>query len=64
LDGINRVFKDIENVLPESVSVFRFRFRHNNGANFGFEVRRGRFVIHCHLLEHEDNEMMRYFSVE
>lgn len=50
LDGIYRVFKDVENVMSKSVAVFRFRFKHNNGANFGFDVRRGRFVFHCHVL--------------
>jgi spore coat protein A len=28
-----------------------------------FEGYAGRYVWHCHLLEHEDNEMMRPFEV-
>ena len=28
-----------------------------------FESYSGRYVWHCHLLEHEDNEMMRPFEV-
>jgi spore coat protein A len=28
-----------------------------------FEGYTGRYVWHCHLLEHEDNEMMRPFEV-
>jgi spore coat protein A, manganese oxidase len=28
-----------------------------------FEGYTGRYVWHCHLLEHEDNEMMRPFDV-
>ncbi|RUM70142.1 MAG: hypothetical protein DSZ09_04825, partial [Sulfurovum sp.] len=28
-----------------------------------FEEYYGRFVYHCHLLEHEDHEMMRQFIV-
>ena len=28
-----------------------------------FESYTGRYVWHCHLLEHEDNEMMRPFDV-
>ena len=28
-----------------------------------FEGYRGRFVFHCHMLEHEDNDMMRPYLV-
>jgi spore coat protein A len=28
-----------------------------------FEGHAGRYVWHCHLLEHEDNEMMRPYDV-
>jgi spore coat protein A len=28
-----------------------------------FEGFAGRYVWHCHMLEHEDNEMMRPFEV-
>jgi len=28
-----------------------------------FEGYSGRYVWHCHILEHEDNEMMRPFDV-
>ncbi|HEY4011671.1 MAG TPA: multicopper oxidase domain-containing protein, partial [Acidobacteriaceae bacterium] len=28
-----------------------------------FEGYTGRYVWHCHILEHEDNEMMRPFEV-
>jgi spore coat protein A len=28
-----------------------------------FESYAGRYVWHCHVLEHEDNEMMRPFEV-
>jgi spore coat protein A len=28
-----------------------------------FEGYPGRYVWHCHILEHEDNEMMRPFDV-
>jgi spore coat protein A len=27
-----------------------------------FESFRGRFPFHCHILEHEDHEMMRFFE--
>jgi spore coat protein A len=28
-----------------------------------FEVYPGRYVWHCHMLEHEDNEMMRFYII-
>ena len=28
-----------------------------------FDPTRGRYVWHCHILEHEDNEMMRPYDV-
>jgi spore coat protein A len=28
-----------------------------------FEGYTGRYVFHCHMLEHEDNDMMRPFEV-
>ena len=28
-----------------------------------FEGYKGRYVWHCHVLEHEDNEMMRPYEV-
>lgn len=63
LDGVKRVFRDLDNILPSTVAVFRFRFRHNNGQAFGFNTRIGEYIWHCHILEHEDNEMMRPFVV-
>lgn len=63
LEGIDRSWRDVSNVEPGMVSVFRIRFKYTNGDAFPFEVRGGLFVMHCHILEHEDNDMMRYFSV-
>ncbi|HEY3936234.1 MAG TPA: multicopper oxidase domain-containing protein [Bryobacteraceae bacterium] len=31
--------------------------------SFAFEGFTGRYVWHCHMLEHEDNEMMRPYEV-
>jgi spore coat protein A len=64
LDGVKRVFRDVDNVEPHTVAVFRFRFRHNNGQPFSFNTRIGEYIWHCHILEHEDNEMMRPFVVQ
>mgnify|MGYP000927991398 FL=1 len=63
LDGVHRVWRDVANVDSSVVAVFRMRMRYNNGDAFSFNVRQGYFVMHCHILEHEDNEMMRFFSV-
>lgn len=60
-DDVQRVWRDIVLVDPEFVSVLRIRFVDNNGYKFSDEVREGRYVLHCHILEHEDNEMMRYW---
>lgn len=63
LDDVHRVWKDVANVDSSMVSVFRMRLRYNNGEAFPFDAREGRYVLHCHILEHEDNDMMRYFKV-
>lgn len=64
LDGINRVWRDTDYVKPGYVSVLRFRFTMNDGTPFKGTTRLGKYVMHCHMLEHEDNEMMRYFTVQ
>lgn len=58
-----RVWRDIVLVEQNYVSVLRIRFKYNNGHPFSNEVMKGHYVMHCHILEHEDNEMMRYFGV-
>lgn len=52
LDGVKRVFRDVDNVEPGIVAVFRVRWRHNNGQPFGFSTRNGEYIWHCHILEH------------
>jgi spore coat protein A, manganese oxidase len=44
--------KDVVTALPEQVTRIRARFD-----------RSGRYVWHCHILSHEDHEMMRVLSV-
>jgi len=48
-----RGWKDTIRVDPLSVTRIIAKFE-------GFE---GRYVWHCHILEHEDNEMMRPYDV-
>ena len=46
------------------VTVIRLRFAQQNGGDFPFDAASGPgYVWHCHLLEHEDNEMMRPYVV-
>jgi spore coat protein A len=45
-------FLDTVSALPDEITRIKLRFDHP-----------GRFVWHCHILEHEDNEMMRPFQV-
>lgn len=39
------------------------RLRYNNGDKYPFDICQDHFVLHCHIIEHEDNDMMRYFTV-
>lgn len=59
-----KVFRDVIDAHPDMVTVVRIKFSHNNGQPFGFPVAGSRYVWHCHMLEHEDNEMMKYFCVK
>ena len=63
-DPVQRVWRDIVLVDAGEASVLRIRFKYNTGFPFIQGVKEGRYVIHCHILEHEDNEMMRYFRVK
>jgi hypothetical protein len=47
----------------EAVTI-RLRFTKQSGEPFSFDATAGPgYVWHCHLLEHEDNEMMRPFTI-
>jgi len=55
-------FKDTVMAFPGEVTRVIMRFDLPNGIH----VRRGqkfRYVLHCHILEHEDNDMMRPYDV-
>ena len=45
-------FKDTVIAYPGEVTRIRARFSHP-----------GQFVWHCHIVEHEDNEMMRPYRI-
>jgi spore coat protein A len=55
-------FKDTVKAMPGEVTRFITRFDLPSGTS----ARRGqkfRYVFHCHILEHEDNDMMRPYDV-
>ena len=57
-------WKDTVAVNPGETVTVRLRFTEQNGNPFPFDAAEGPgYVWHCHLLEHEDNEMMRPFIV-
>jgi FtsP/CotA-like multicopper oxidase with cupredoxin domain len=64
LGGMHRVWRDMVNADANVVTVIRLRFKYNTGNSYPADVRGSLYVMHCHIVEHEDNEMMRYFSVE
>lgn len=64
LGGVHRVWRDMVNAEPNVVTVVRLRFKYNTGNSFPADVKGSRYVMHCHIVEHEDNAMMRYFTVQ
>jgi spore coat protein A len=56
-------WKDTIQVYPGEVTVLRVRFTSQDGTVFPFDPTTGAYVYHCHILDHEDNEMMRPFTV-
>ena len=49
---------------PEYVTVIKVRFAQQDGSAFPFDATDGPgYVWHCHILDHEDNEMMRPYRV-
>ncbi|NDP21928.1 MAG: multicopper oxidase domain-containing protein [Paludibacter sp.] len=68
-----RGWKDTYKVFPGEVTTFLIRYAPTNfpvnepveNLKFGFDPSKGPgYVWHCHILDHEDNEMMRPFWVE
>jgi FtsP/CotA-like multicopper oxidase with cupredoxin domain len=58
-------WKDTFVMYPGEVTTVIVRFaKQVDGTNFSFNPQSGPgYVWHCHILEHEDNEMMRPYSV-
>ena len=63
-DANEQGWKDTTLVYAGEVSIIRIRFTEQDGSPFPFDATEGPgYVWHCHLLEHEDNEMMRPYIV-
>jgi FtsP/CotA-like multicopper oxidase with cupredoxin domain len=57
-------WKDTITVNSGEVVTIRVRFAQQDGSGFPFDATAGPgYVWHCHLLEHEDNDMMRRYKV-
>ncbi|MFX1325652.1 MAG: multicopper oxidase family protein [Promethearchaeota archaeon] len=58
-------WKDTIQVYPGEVTIIRVRFAPIDGSgNYPFDATYGPgYVWHCHILDHEDNEMMRPYLV-
>jgi spore coat protein A len=53
-------WKDTIQADAGSITVIRIRFAPQDGSNYQFNPAVGPgYVWHCHILDHEDNEMMR-----
>jgi FtsP/CotA-like multicopper oxidase with cupredoxin domain len=60
-----KVFRDTVNVFPEYVTVLRVNFAKNDGTlTKSFDMKGQMYVLHCHILEHEDNSMMINYCLE
>jgi hypothetical protein len=50
---------DVVQALPGQVVRLRLKFAPQAGGSFPFAATQGpQYLIHCHLIDHEDNEMM------
>jgi spore coat protein A len=57
-------WKDTLIVYSRQITVIRVRFAPQDGSDFPFDPTKGPgYVWHCHIIEHEDNEMMRPYII-
>ena len=57
-------WKDTIQMRPGEVTTIRVRFAAQDGSAFPFDATSGPgYVWHCHIIDHEDNEMMRPYKV-
>jgi len=57
-------WKDTVQMNPGEVTIIRIRWLSNSGTTYPFDPSQGPgYVWHCHIVDHEDNEMMRPYQV-
>ncbi|MDD1760408.1 MAG: multicopper oxidase domain-containing protein [Methanothrix sp.] len=57
-------WKDTVQADPMTITTIRVRFKPQDGTEFPFDPTVGPgYVWHCHILDHEDDEMMRPYNV-
>ena len=57
-------WKDTIQMNPGEVTTIRVRFAQQDGSKYPFDATAGPgYVWHCHIIDHEDNEMMRPYKV-
>jgi spore coat protein A, manganese oxidase len=63
-DPNERGWKDTVRANPGEVTRILVRFAPMNGGEYSFDPTAAPgYVWHCHILEHEDNEMMRPYAI-
>jgi spore coat protein A, manganese oxidase len=57
-------WKDTVKTNPGEITIIRIRFAAQDGSAFPFDATQGPgYVWHCHIIDHEDNDMMRPYLV-
>jgi spore coat protein A len=57
-------WKDTVQMNPGEVTIIRIRWTSQDGSAYPFDPTQGPgYVWHCHIVDHEDNEMMRPYKV-
>jgi FtsP/CotA-like multicopper oxidase with cupredoxin domain len=57
-------WKDTVQMNPGEVTIIRIRWTSQDGSAYPFDPSQGPgYVWHCHIVDHEDNEMMRPYQV-
>jgi FtsP/CotA-like multicopper oxidase with cupredoxin domain len=58
-------WKDTVKMNPGEITTIRIRFAAQDGSAFPFDATKGPgYVWHCHIIDHEDNDMMRPYLVQ
>ena len=64
ITALDTGWKDTIVVPGYSVTRIRVRWAPRDSDKFPFDATQGSYVWHCHMLEHEDNEMMRPLAIK